>query len=145
MGFVYIVLIFLYFLATWYGWELRKKLKKIDYWKKLPSGTAAYGYCLPVLLFILLGSEHVGFLRIMASILFVIVFILCVAGVSNNLKEKPLEGCTSLLQEEERKKVVTFYALTPFVSISVFIYIGLILDFVFGMSDYMKRQRKNGR
>lgn len=65
MGFVYIVLIFLYFLATWYGWDLRKKLKKTDYWKKLPSGTAAYGYCLPVLLFILLEEEFLGAVYIM--------------------------------------------------------------------------------
>lgn len=145
MGFVYIVLIVLFFFATWYGWDLRKKLKKTDYWKSLPSGTAVYGYCLPVLLFILLGSEHVGFLRTMAGIFLVIVFILCVAGVSNNLKEKPLEGCASLLPEDARKKVVTFYALTPFISISVFICIGLILDFVFGMCDYMKRRGRNGR
>lgn len=145
MGFVYIVLIILFFVVTCYGWELRKELKKKDYWKSLPKGTVVYGYCLPILLWIILSSEHIGFIRITVSILLVIVFIVCVAGVSNNLKEKPLEGCANLLPEEERKKVVTFYALTPLLTILVIFFVGIILDSFFKLCDYMKRQGKNGR
>ncbi|MCI8860406.1 MAG: hypothetical protein HFI71_13000 [Lachnospiraceae bacterium] len=140
MGFIYMILIILYFVVVLYGFELRKGLKKMDYWKSLPTGTAVFGYCLPVLILILLN--HIGFIRISISILLVIVFISCVVGLNNNLKEQPLQGFSSPLPEEDRKKVVTFYTLTPLLSILVLCYIGLVLDLLFKISDYQKRKRR---
>ncbi len=141
-GVITIVLLILYILLTLYGWQIRGELKKTEYWKRLPSGTALYGYCLPVVLFILLSKEHVGFGRKFLCILLVAFFIYCVYVLSNSLNEKPLEGYSSVLPVDARKKVVLFNALTPLLTISVLFCIGLILDFIFGMSDYIKNEKK---
>ena len=131
-----------YFGITLFGWQVRQDLKKTEYWGKLTSGTAIFGYCLPVLLFILLSKEHVGFIRIALCILLVVIFIWCVVRANNNLKVKPLEGYSTVLPDSVRKKVVSFYALTPFLTIFVLAYIGIILDFTFWLMDYFKNLGK---
>lgn len=140
---IVIVLVFAYIGITVYGLDLRGELKKTEYWEKLPSGTPMFGYCLPVLLFILLNIERIGFVRVVLCILLVLGFIWCVSEENNTLKTKPLEGYSSVLPDDMRKKVVLFYALTPLLTILVLFLIGIILDTIFGISDYMKRQEKN--
>lgn len=140
---IVIILVFAYIGITVYGLKLRDELKKTEYWKKLPPGTAIFGYCLPVLLFILLSIERLGFIRIVFCILLLLAFIRCVANENNTLKRKPLEGYSFILPDDMRKKVVLFYALTPLLTIFVLFLIGIILDMIFGISDYLKRQEKN--
>lgn len=142
-GLIAIVLMFSYIGVTLYGWELRGQLKKTEYWEKLPSETAVFGYLLPVILFILLSKEHVGAVRVILCILLVIVFICCVIGVNNDLKEKPLDGYSAVLPDDIRKKVVLFNALTPLLTIFVLAFIMSMLNMIFGISDYIKGQRKN--
>lgn len=142
-GIIIIVLLFSYIGIAIYGWQLRDELKKTEYWEKLPSGTAIYGYILPVILFILLSKEHVGIIRILLCIFLVIVFSCCVAGLNNSLKATPLEGYSVVLPDDVRKKVVLFNALTPLMTILVIVVILQILDLIFGIIDFMKRQGKN--
>lgn len=142
-GFITIILLLSYIGITIYGWELREQLKKTEYWEKLPSGTAVFGYLLPIILFILLSKEHVGAGRILLCILFIIAFVCCIIGVNNNLKEKPLSGCSAVLPDDIRKKVVVFNALTPLLTIFIVAFIMLMLNMIFGISDDIKRQRKN--
>lgn len=137
-----IILVTLYILITLYAWQIRGELKQTDYWNKLPSGTAILGYCLPVIILILGNEEHPGFIRIFIGILLVFLFICSVAGINSSLKQKPLEGYSSVLPDDVRKKIVLFYALTPIISISVLCFIAIILDFIFGMMDYKKRKPK---
>lgn len=140
--FIVITLVVLYFGVTVYAWQIRGELKQTEYWEKLPSGTAILGYCLPVLILILGNEEHPGFIRIFLGILLVFLFICSVAGINSSLKEKPLEGYSSVLPDDARKKIVLFYALTPIIAISVLAFIAIILDFIFGVMDYMKRKTK---
>ena len=144
-GIIALILMFCYIGITLYGYQLRKELSKTVYWKSLPKGVAVFGYSLPILIFLILNSEKIGFFRIFLSILLAGVFLYSVIKQNNMLRKKTLKGFPSVMPDEVRRKVTTFHALTPLLTIFVLFYIGIILSFIFGVSDYMKGSRKNKR
>lgn len=141
-GIITLILLFCYIGITWQGWHLRKELAKTVYWKSLPKGVAMFGYCLPVLVFLILNLEKIGFLRFLLSILLVVLFIYSVIEENSNFKKKPLEGFPSIMPDDMRKKVTTFHALTPLLTIFVLVFIGVVIDSLFNISDYIKGSRK---
>lgn len=130
---ILIVILALTFLVC-YTWDLRKGLVNSEYWKSLPKGPEYYGICLPVVLFVILSAEKIGFFRVMLCLFLIIVFILYIVSQCAVLKEK--------LPVEIYKKVLILYILSPLLSISVLVIIGICLSFIFGLDDMLKRKKK---
>lgn len=129
-----LIVILVLTLLVCYTWDLRKGLVNSEYWNILPKGPEYYGICLPVVLFIILSAEEVGFFRVMLCLFLIIVFVLYIAGQCAVLKEK--------LPADVYKKVLILYILSPLLSISVLVIIGICLSFIFGLDDMLKRKKK---
>ena len=123
------------------GWKARHELKQTVYWKKLPGGTAIFGYSLPIILLII-GNDELGFIQILISILLVVFFIYCLIQLNKNLKEKPLEGFSTVLPDDIRKKVVFFNAMTPLMTVFVFMIIYMVYTAITETVEYAKGKDK---
>ena len=124
-----------------YGWKVRHELKQTVYWKKLPGGTAVFGYSLPIIMLII-GIDELGFIQILISILLVVFFIYCVVKLNKNLKEKPLEGFSTVLPDDIRKKVVFFNAMTPLMTVFVLMIIYMVYTAITETVEYAKGRDK---
>ena len=124
------------------GLTIRKRLKKSIYWKSIPKGTIFYGYSFPVaLVFIsekLWGKPSFTILSILA----VILFIYLVIALNNDLKTKRLGETQEVLPNDVRKDVVTFCALTPFITAYAFLLLYIVIDSLIGIEEQLKNRGK---
>ena len=140
MGLIYMALFIALVLCCMYGLTIRKSLKKSPYWKMIPKGTIAYGYSFPLaLVFIsekLWGKASFTIL----SIFVIFIFICLVSGLNTELKTKPLRGTQEMLPDDIRRNVITFCAITPLISASIFLLVLLIINILAEISDYAKKR-----
>lgn len=128
--------------AAAYDGNLRGELKKSGYWRELPKTAEVFGICLPVILFIIWSDGKISFLKIILSVLAVSFFICMVAGQSVKLRRHPLKDSRQMIPDEIRRKAIIFYALSPFLSITVLFAVGAVLSLIFDMMDAAGKKKK---